>query len=47
MAILQGARACSLRVAFVPVIIFLVPIVFVPVLIFVIWLFSKEDIGGY
>jgi hypothetical protein len=41
------ARARSLRVAFVPIVIFLVAVVLLFVVLFFIWLFSKEDIGGY
>lgn len=41
------ASARSLRVAFVLIVIFLVRVVFLAILLFSIWLFSKEEIGGY
>jgi hypothetical protein len=41
------ARAGSLRIAFVPIVIFLVAVVFLLVLLFLVWLFPKEDISGY
>jgi hypothetical protein len=41
------ARARSLRIAFVPIVIFVVAVVFLLVLLFFIWLFSKEDSSGY
>ena len=40
------ASAHLLRIAFVPVVIFLVAVAFV-VVFFLIWLLSKEDISGY
>lgn len=47
IAIVQQPGARSLRVAFVPIVIFLVAVLFLPVVVSFIWLFSKEDIGGY
>ena len=47
MGILQQPRTRSLRIAFVPIIIFLVAVVFLLVILFVIWLFSKEGFSGY
>jgi hypothetical protein len=44
---LATARARLLRVAFVPIVIFLVAVAFLPVLFFFVWLFSKKEIGGY
>jgi hypothetical protein len=41
------ARARSLRIAFVPIIIFLVAVAFLLVLLFVIWLLSKEGVSWY
>ena len=40
-------KACSLRIAFVPVVVFLVAVAFLFVLLIFIGLFSKEDISGY
>jgi hypothetical protein len=40
------ARARSLRIAFIPTVIFLVAVVFLLVVLFLIWLFSKEYISG-
>ena len=44
---LCGAGTNNGRVAFVPIVIFLVAVVFLLVLLFFIWLFSKEQMGGY
>lgn len=41
------ARARSLRIAFVPIVILLVAVAFFLVLLFLIRLFSKEDISGH
>jgi flagellar biogenesis protein FliO len=42
------ARARSLRVTFVSIVIIFVALVFLLVFVlFLIWLFSKEDISGY
>jgi hypothetical protein len=40
------ARVRSLRVAVLPIVIFLIAVAFFFVLLF-FWLVSKEDIGGY
>ena len=40
-----NSQSTSLRIAFVPIVIFLVAVVFLLVLLFFIWLFSKEDIS--
>ena len=42
-----GAGTNNGRVGFVPIVIFLVAVVFLLVLLFFIWLFSKEQMGGY
>jgi hypothetical protein len=47
MAIFATARAGSLRIAFVPIVTFLVAVVFLLLFLFLIWLVSKEDISGY
>jgi len=41
------ARAGSLRIAFVTIVIFLVAVVFLLVFLFLIWLIAKEGISGY
>jgi hypothetical protein len=51
-AILQQPEHVSLRIAFVPIVIFLVAVVFLLVFLFLIWLLSiwllsKKDISGY
>lgn len=40
-------RERSLRIAFIPLVTFLVAVVFLLVVLFFVWLFSKEGMSGY